>query len=270
MRKINRNFFSKSTCKIFLFIGERQDGSLTFQTQIADELKTPITTINYHITKLKVVGLINKYLELTNTGKKLFKALWENKNKALLRAHNIQVVFKVIKCPYPFPNCFSKSIYQLTTNGKYNGIKTELDGITVMFYSGKKIVCVFHDIFGNTDEEISSTVQTLIPQLRDLLENEFLGIKLGDHEIARIQSMHIAVLDSYIAKKYLLKGFTKENKEFAIDKSHGVPEVELTNPSTALKDIMDLLRLDGLKSAQLNSTIKEEPTNKQENNTKIS
>ena len=58
--------------------------------------------------------------------------------------------------------------------------------------------------------------------------------------------MHIAVLDSVIAQNYLLKGFTKENSEYAIDESHGIPEIEITNPSTALKDINDLLHLDKL------------------------
>jgi len=236
--------FRKGT-KYFLFIGLHQDdGLITYQTQIARELKKPITTINYWITKFKQEGLINKQLKLTTKGNRAFKFLWENEDKSVLRAHNLQVKFRVIKCPRNFPECFSKSIYELITNERYRGIRTQLNGITVMFYSPKKIICVLKDIYADTDEEISSTIQLMISELRKILEDEFQGIKLGDSELARIQTMHISVLKSTIAKTYLLKGFTKENRDYAIDDSHGIPEVELTNPSNALKDIMDLLNFE--------------------------
>jgi hypothetical protein len=113
-----------------------------------------------------------------------------------------------------------------------------------MFYSPRKIVCVIRDIFGDNDEEISGAIQLIIPELRKLLEYEFKGIGIRDYKLAKIQKMHIAVKDSFIAETYLLKGYTEENKEFAVDKSHGVSEIELTNPKNALRDIMDLLNLD--------------------------
>ena len=240
------NFSCKIAYKIFMYLGINQDGSLVYQTQIARELKTPMSTVNYWVTKFKLEGLIDKYLKLTDRGFKAFKFLWQNENKKILRAHNIQVMFKVINCPKNFPDCFSKSIYQPLTNNRYKGLKTELNGFTVMFYSSKKIVCVIPDIYGDSDDEISSSVQVIIPGLRKLLEAEFTKIELGDYEIAKIQTMHIAVLNSIIARKYLLRGFTKENKDYAIDNSHGIPEIELTNPDTALRDIMDLVNLESM------------------------
>jgi len=238
------NIFRKRGHKIFLFIGLHQDGSLTYQTQIAKEFAFPITTVNYHITKFKQEGLLDKHLKLTEKGFKAFKFLWENVNKKVLRAHNIQIIFQLVKCPADFPECFSRKIYTPFTNKRYVGIKTQIKGMTVMFYSPKKIVCVLHDIYADTDAEISSTVQVLIPALKELLEYEFKGVRIGDYELAKIQTIHIAVLNSIIAETYLLRGFTKENKEYAIDNSHGIPEVELTNPSNALKDIMNLLNLE--------------------------
>jgi len=253
-----KNRFSinfRNGIRYFLFIGLHQDdGLITYQTQIARELKKPNTTVNYWITKFKDKGLIDKQLKLTSKGNRAFLFLWKNENKSILRAHNIQVKFRVIRCPENFPDCFSKSIYELITNERYRGIRTQLDGITVMFYSPKKIICVLKDIYADTDEEISSAVQVLIPELRELLEYEFQGIKLGDSELARIQTMHIAVLDSIIAKDYLIKGFTKENKDYAIDNSHGIPEIELTNSGNALKDIMNLLNLEKIVRKSKNNT----------------
>lgn len=238
------NIFRKNAYKIFLFIGLHQDGYLTSQTQIAREFAFPVTTVNYNITKFKQEGLLDKHLKLTDKGIKAFKFLWENVNKNVLRAHNIQIVFQVIKCPADFPECFSRKIYTLLSNKRYKGIKTQINGLTVMFYSPKKIVCVLPDIYADSDAEISSAVQVLIPTIKELLEYEFSEIKIGEYELAKIQTMHIAILNSVIAKTYLLKGFTKENKDYAIDNSHGIPEIELTNPSNALRDIMDLLNLE--------------------------
>ncbi|MCX6746868.1 MAG: hypothetical protein NTU63_01905 [Candidatus Pacearchaeota archaeon] len=204
----------------------------------------PISTLNYWITNFKQEGLIDKHLKLTNKGLKLFKFMWDTYDKSKLRTHNIQVIFQVVKCPSSFPDCFSKEIYQPLSNKKYKGIKTILNGFTCMFYSPKKIVCVLPDIYADTDEEISSQIQLTINLLRSILEDEFAGIKIEDYTLARIQTIHIAVLNSIKAKAYLLKGFTEENKEFAIDNSHGKSEIELTNPDNALRDIMDLLKLD--------------------------
>jgi len=245
--KFIRSFFRKRGAlpyKIFLYIGLHQNGDLTFQNEISKHFKIPLTTLNYHITKFKGEGLIKNGLNLTDDGKKLFRYMWENIGKKKLRAHNIQIVFNVVICPSYFPDCFSKSIYQFFSNSKYRAIKTELRGMTVMFYSPKKIVCVLRNIYANNDEEISSALQLVITEIKSLLEKEFEGIKINGYEIAKIQKMHIAVLNSVIAEKYLIKGATEENNKFAIDGSDKGREIEITEPSTALRDIMDLLELD--------------------------
>jgi hypothetical protein len=242
-----RSFFRKrypSPYQIFMFIGLCQSKGLTYQTEIAKHFKIPLTTLNYQITKFKQEGLISKGLNLTPKGEKLFKFLFLNYDCKKLRAHNIQLKFKVIRCPQKFPDCFSKSIYQYFSNKRYRGIKAELKGMSVMFYSPHKIIVVLKDIYANTDEELSSSIQLLATEIKEILEQEFKGIILEGHEIAKIQSQHVAILDSTLAESYLLKNFTEENKDFAIDKSHGVSEIELTNSATALRDIMNLLRLE--------------------------
>jgi DNA-binding MarR family transcriptional regulator len=253
---VSDKFLRKSSAlpyKIFMYIATHQEGDLLYQKSLEEHLNAPYTTINYHITKFKQEGLISIYLELTDKGKKLFKYIWENCDKKLLRAHNIQVKFNVFKCPRNFPEVFSKLIYQPITNKKYKGIKAELNGITLMFYSPKKIVCTLKDIYADNDEEISSAIQILVPDIKKLIELEFEGVVIGGCELAKIQSMHVAVLDSIIAKNHVIKGFTLENKDYAIDRSKGRYEVELTNPSNALRDIMDLVFLENKAKKILSS-----------------
>ncbi len=71
-----------------------------------------------------------------------------------------------------------------------------------------------------------------------------MGIKVDDYEIARIQTMHVAVLNSVIAERHILKGLNVENPNFAFDRSNKVFEAEITNPSIALSDINQLLELE--------------------------
>ncbi len=244
--KFIRSLLRNVPYNIFLLLGTNINGEILYQKQIADKLNKPLTTINYHITKFKREGLITDTLELTDKGNKLFKRLWDDMEKPKLRAHNIQIVFKLIKCPEDFPNCFKgeTTIYSPFENGKYRGIKTILKGVNCMFYSKSKIVCTLPQIYGENDEDICSQIQLLIPFLKDILEDEFKGIKIGLYKIARIQSIHIAITNSVIARSYLLKGFTEENSEFAIDNSHGIPELEITNPEKALSNIEFLKEFD--------------------------
>lgn len=248
----NCNIFRKIPSKIFMCIGLKQDGSLVYQIEIARHLNIPNTTVNYWITKFKQEGLIYKDLRLRDKGKKLFKVLIKKVfSEKRLRAHNIQVKLNIVKCPYNFPNCYldkqnlTTTLYKPFTNGRYTGLKTELLNCSVMFYSPKKIVCVVSDIYTDSDEEISATVQEFISQLIEAIELEFNGIKVDSYEVAKIQSMHIAVTNSIIAKSILVKrGISYNSDKLAVDNSHGIPELEATDPTTALQDIESLLNLE--------------------------
>ena len=236
-------FRNKFRYQIFLWLGANQEKCICYVSIIAREMNVHYTSLNYHITKIKEEGLIDSNLRLTKEGIRIFKFLWENENKTLLRAHNIQIVFKLDKCPYDFPNCFSREIYKPFSNNRYKGIQTTLNNMEVMFYSEKKIVCVLPDIYADNDEEISSAVQLEIPKIKKILEDEFNGIGINDYKIARIQTMSVAILNSIYAKTVALKGFTYEGKNIAVDVSD-TPELELTNSLNCLRDIDMLMKLE--------------------------
>lgn len=227
-----------------MYLGTKQDGSLTYQTQLADHFITPITTINYHITKFRQEGLIDNLLNLTSKGKKLFVYLWKNVGASKLRAHNLQIKFNLIKCPADYIRKYSNSIFTPFSNGRYRGLKGDLDDTTFMIYSTKKVICVIRDVFGNNDEEISYGIQLIAMQVKSRLEEMFEGIKIGGFSFARIQTSHIAVLDSVISELYEEAGITYEGKSLNIDKSNDNPEIEATDPSTNLIDAMYLLDLE--------------------------
>ena len=242
-----RNLLSKRNSlgyKIFMVIGTNQGGRFTYITQLSEHLKKHYNTINYWITKLKEEGLIEYRLELSEKGKSLFKFLWKNVDVSNLRAHNIQIVFFLNKCPENYIERYSSEIFSFITNKRYRGLIGKIFGITCMFYSPRKIVCVLRNIYGDTDEDICSGLQIIASDLKARLEDYFKGIAIEGNKFAKVQTSHIAVLDSIIAKSFDLRGFTYEGKYLSIDKSHGKNEIELTDPMVNLKDIMKLLDVD--------------------------
>lgn len=254
-KKFLRNFLRNRNAlqyKIFMKLGLYQEDKILYQTDLAKMLKKTSSTINYHITKFYQEGLINKKLELTGKGMRLFRYLWENADKKILRAHNIQIKFILRKCPTHYIERYSDKIIQIITNTRYRGfksqIKSEWGNITLMLYSKKKIICVLKDIFADTDEEISAQVQLVSMDLKEKIELEFEGIEIDTYECVKIQSSHIALLDSILSESLSIKGFTYESKELALDKSNGRYESELTNPQNNLggiefvKDLEDKIR----------------------------
>lgn len=263
--KLTKFFSNKLRKRIFLWLGANQGFVMLTKTYLQRKLEKPYMTINYHITKFKQEGLIDKYLKLTNKGARVFDFLWKNENVYQLRAHNIQVKFKIVKCPDCFPDCFSKNIYNPLSNGKYKGIQTSLNNMMVMFYSPKKIVCTLPDVYANTDDEIISAIQLQIPNIISVLEDEFKGIKVDDYQIAKIQTMHVAILNSIYAKSILLKDFTYEGENIAVDNSHGIPELELTNSLNCLMDIDLLMKAENDFATEQSRLSNNKPTTLESN-----
>lgn len=229
---------------VLLRIGANLGGEILNQTMLSKEFNVPITTLNYHITKLKGEGLIDSNLKLTKRGISAFKYLWDNEDKSKLRAHNIQVQFNVVRCPGNFPKCFLNEVHKPMSNKKYRGLKTILGNMTIMFYTPTKISCVLPDVYGDTPQDIVGGIQMIVPEIIKILEEEFSGIKINDYSISKIQTIQVAILDSFYAKKVALGNFTYEGKEIAVDESHGRPEIEVTNPSNAFEGIEILIELE--------------------------
>ncbi|MFH1311428.1 MAG: hypothetical protein ABIH65_03425 [Nanoarchaeota archaeon] len=247
IRKIFRN--PKSIAyRAFFYIGTHQDEHLLYISILSRHTKIKYTSLHYWITKFKQEGLINKQLEFTSRGNKLFKFLWEMKDVKLLRAHNIQIIFYLSSCPVEFVKRYSDKVFTVFTNKKFMGlngeVKTPYGIISIMFYSRKKIVCVLKDIFGETDEDISSAIASQVPDVIQLLESTFKGIKVESHKPARIQTSHIAVINSNFAKRFDLNSITYEGKNIAMDRSQGNEELELTNPRNNLLGIEFLKKLE--------------------------
>lgn len=246
--KIRKNF-RKNEYSIFLYLGAMESQGVTSQTQIARGLEMPITTVNYHITKLKAVGLINKFLELTPSGKRLFQELWNKECLSMkLRAHNLQVMFTLLKCPSEFPHCYTNKIFKPFSNGKYKAYKTDLEDISILFYSRNKLVCVLPDIYADNEKDIGSAIAHKCSTLKDRLEQEFKGIKIKNYEISEITHMHVAKPKSIIAKSFFLSHGNYKSAKIEIDRSKGDdPEIEAVDPETALYDIGIIKEVDKIK-----------------------
>ena len=232
--------------KILIFLGTHQNETITYITELKKYLDMKYTTLVYWITKFNQEGLIYDGFRLTSKGNKIFESIWNFKDMNLLRAHNIQIKFYIDSCPKEFVNEYSDKIFTLMTNKRYIGlngyIETSYGRIGVSIYSRKKIVCTLKDIYAESDDEIISTLEIIVLDLITILEKKFKGIKINDYEYAKIQTMHIAFLNSNFSKKYNLGNITYEGKNIAMDNSHSIQELELTNPKNNLRGI-EILKL---------------------------
>jgi DNA-binding MarR family transcriptional regulator len=266
-KKVRRYFckdiisFSEKELMILLYILSKKEYEIITQTKAANVVEESISTLNYHFKRLRKQGYINHMNYLTNKGKKLIRYL-KKQDKILnkkLRAHNIQITLFLAKCPKNL-NKIRSSIFTPFTNGRYNGLKAEIEGAKVMIYGPKKGVVTLQDIYGDDDEEIAATLIDSIAQIIQILETEFPGLKVNTYEPAKFHSMHVAVLDSIIAEKFILKNKRNySNGRIAVDKSHGRYELEAEDAKTALEDIEILVKYEDLvrENERLRNKIKE-------------
>jgi len=257
LRKITLTLH-KSEVSILWYIGTAPAYEIIRQINVAEALEIPNTSLNHHFTKLKHRGLIDQINQLTAKGKKFLRYLkhWDKSFEKKLRAHKIQVTLFLAKPVEDFgkvKNC----ILTPFTNKRYSGLKTELNGCKVMFYSKKKVVVKLPDVLANNDEEIVSAIDDVLGQLIEALELEFEGLVVDSYKICEFSSMHIAVLDSVIAEAFMLKnGRCYSDGRFAIDGSHGGSELEVERVDTALEDIKVLVEWEEM--ARENERLKKE------------
>ena len=251
---------SEKQLRILFVLGSQNNGELLTQTQIAERWKIPVTTLNYNFTELKKRGLITKHNQLTDKGIKALRYFkeWDKEFSRKLRAHNIQVVLYLARLPVDFN---VKNIFlQPFTNKRYEGLKAELLGCTVLFYSDRKAVAVLPGIYGNSDDEIASALACVVSDLVNGLQQEFKGLRIKDYKIAKFHSMHVAVLDSVIAEAFIMKNKRiYSSGRVAVDRSHGRFELEAESPETALEDVEVLVKYEELarENERLRKLVKE-------------
>lgn len=213
--------------KIILMVGS---GKVTTQREIAKVLKVPISTINYHFSKLRKEKSIGEKNELLTFGRRKYNFLihWDNAFSQKLRAHKIQIKLNIVENPN-FSELQNKG-FSPFTNKHYKGLKIELENSTLLFYSPKSAVLNLPDIFANTNEEILAQINACIIQIQQILFKEF-EIIIEGYEIYKFSSMHIAIPNSLVAQNYLLekKHILTANQGFSIDNSHNKPELEVEN-----------------------------------------
>jgi hypothetical protein len=243
-----------------LIIGINQDKELLTQTRIAEKINKPVTSVNYWITKFYGEGLIQSKnpLKLSDKGLKEFKFYWYNlENSKILRAHNIQVICDIV-CN---KDCLRRigEIAEPFTNKRYRGLKFDINGCKVFLYSKSKLIVHLSQISANNDEEIAGRIIEEIPQLLDLLKQEY-RIKIKSYKLANYQSMHCAILNSSISEHFITKKGRIYNSEgIDIDKSHGKYEIE-TKGIKALQNIEGLMVCEAIFKEMLveNKRLKEE------------
>ncbi len=247
----------KDQMLILFHIASLEDWIIVTQTNVSKVLNKPISSLNYHFTKLKKKGLLDKWNSLTSKGKRVLRYLkhWDKTFDKMLRAHKIQVTLFLSKVPESLQS-IKNTVLTPFNNKRYKGLKLELMGCHIMFYGANKAVAVLPDIYGNNDEEISAALCDTIEQLTKVLEDEFKGLKVDEYKPAKFSSMHVAILDSIIADLFLLeKQRCYSNGRIAVDGSHGRSELEAENGNTALEDIEALVKYEDL--ARENKVLKE-------------
>jgi DNA-binding MarR family transcriptional regulator len=246
--------------KIMIIVAAKKDEELLTQTEIARRLDVKISTLNYHFLKLVKGGYIIGYGELTDKGKRYLRFFMRQDKtySKKLRAHNIQAVLFPTKVPAELWGK-KNTILRPFTNNRYKGLMCELVNCSIMIYSSKKIVVKLPDIYGDDDEVIAATAIEAVEQLLEALKLEF-GIEVKGYDIARFTTLHLAVLNSIVAEKYILKnGHNFKGKKISVDKSHGIFELEAENAATALEDIEVLVKIEDVvaESEKLKEMISE-------------
>ena len=268
MEKI-RTFFrtqpyslNQDMIKTLLLIGTFKDEVLVSQKLLSTILKVSKTSLNYRITKLVEHGLITKKNKLTDKGQKAIQYFkhWDQTLERKLRAHKIQISVNVTKLPNNFFDVKHK-ILEPFSNKRYRGLKGQLLGSQILFYSSKKLLIKIPDVFGNSPEEVMSCIHDCIHQVFEVLIQEFPGINFDTYEICKFDSMHVAILNSIIAKTFLLKEGRcfHSSSGLCIDNSHGVPELECEKLDNIAENIELLINYEDLvaENKKLNKLLKQ-------------
>lgn len=218
------------------------------QQFMADELGMSLSTFSYHLIDLREKNFVDKNNVVTEKGRQVIQ-YFDHGDKIpplKLRAHKLQISFKVTKSPTNFKSLQNK-IISCFTNNRYKGYKAMVSGCQVMFYGTSKIVCFLPDILGQNETEILGKIRENVLDLREKIEEEFAGIKLGTYEVAKFESMHIAIVDSEIAKEFLQKSPSHRHGRFAVDNSNNQPELEVEQLDTIGEDLEKIVKYEELK-----------------------
>lgn len=246
--------------KILSILIESRDYDKITLNSLANQLNKGISTIKFHTDKLKDEGIIKSNFHITSKGYNLIKHLMRSHEFQVsnLRAHKLQIRFEEVdfmkgfnKYRQTFTSFYIRDTHQI-------GVKSELYDCKITFYPGKKVIMVtLPDIFAESKEEILDVINDLAGNIKQIIEEQIIGVKFKKMFVYSLVSNHVAIYDSIIAEKYFeLDGKHFKNNKFELDQSHGVPELESINKDTAFEDISELLKFENI--ARENEELKKE------------
>ena len=214
--------------RIYMWLGVHQDEDL-FQLEVARILGLKRTRLNYHILAFKRADLIDRSLQLTKKGWNIFLELWKANGLPRLRTHNTQIKFYLSRCPVEYLERYKDKILKPSSNGRYNGFNFKIKDFSCVFYSRKTIVCYVKNIFADSPEETDSALQEIAEEIKQIIEKEFEGVEINGFEMAKISFGHVALTNSFLAKKLDSHNYNYKGKAIDVDHSLGLDELEITN-----------------------------------------
>lgn len=217
------------------------------QKEYSEMLKMSPTTFNYYFKQLQNYGFISKESKITEKGKQVIQYFnhGDKLPPKILRAHKLQISFNVIKTPKDFWKNRNK-LFNLFTNQRYRGFKTTISGCQILFYGQKKMVAFLPDILGESELEVLGLIKEEVNELKEKIESEFPGLVLSFSEIAKFESMHVAIVNSEIAKAFNTNKAYHIHGRIAIDNSNGESELEVENLHTLGEDLELICRYEDL------------------------
>lgn len=230
--------------KILIWLGTNQEEIIS-QNLIAKILKIKRSTLSYHLIAFKKGNILGESLQLTKMGKEIFFELWKSTEILKLREHHTQIKYYLSKCPQNYLEKYKNKILKPMTNKKYKGFQFRIKDFSCIFYSEKTIICYIKNIFADSPEEIISSLQKIADEIKEIIEEEFIGVKIEGFEMAKISFGHIALTNSFLSKKSDSDGYIFKGKGIDVDHSLSLNELEITNfKKNNLQDILALEKLD--------------------------
>lgn len=207
------------------------------------------------LRKKNIIKRIGKGIyQLTETGKKAYKKIIETKGK--VRAHNIGWKYRILSKDFLKQ---VRSKYPKIKNLPYEGYRVENEFGQILITT-KHIIVVFREYYAkDTHQALIETRQIADKIIKDFKEKH-PTLRVG--QVSKQVYGHFALeehpqtelLDDEQAKGVIYKD-AKGNERLRVDKSHGVAEVEATNPRKANEDFNLLLELTKILPKEYTKTI---------------
>ena len=236
----------KLSAKIILIRGLTPESTLLSQKEIADYLKRPLSSVNYHILRLKEEGIFNEIMFLTPHGKVVFQKLVGCvQNTKKLRAHKIVGTFKLVLAYKDFSEVKNK--YIKISNGKYDGFRLDFNECVIIFYTPLKITYYLPCVYGDSISELyTEAYEKFIVPLKTYLETLFPSLKIDQYEIASICINHLALLNHPLAETFKKFNVQYASDRLEIDHSNVIPELETVHKETSVQDMDKILDYEKL------------------------